>query len=174
MASASSTFAEPDIATEKATFGMGCFWAPEPIFGSKKGVVRTKVGYTGGKKENPTYYSMYVQHSDEKLLRRVPPCPNNFPSRFTGETTRKLSRSNTTLLKQTIRPFWTFSGRHTTLLPAIRHSTSLPSGITMTNRKSWRGKPRLRVKMNTGARLSRISRNSNAFSTLKSMYQHKG
>ncbi|GAU96299.1 hypothetical protein RvY_07763 [Ramazzottius varieornatus] len=58
MASASSTFAEPDIATEKATFGMGCFWAPEPIFGSKKGVVRTKVGYTGGKKENPTYYSM--------------------------------------------------------------------------------------------------------------------
>jgi peptide methionine sulfoxide reductase MsrA len=58
MASATSIFPEPTIPTERATFAMGCFWAPEPIFGAKKGIVRTKVGYCGGKKENPTYRSL--------------------------------------------------------------------------------------------------------------------
>ncbi|XP_055344900.1 peptide methionine sulfoxide reductase-like [Paramacrobiotus metropolitanus] len=53
-----SKFQEPSIPTETATFAMGCFWAPEPIFGGKKGVIRTKVGYTGGTKVNPTYRSL--------------------------------------------------------------------------------------------------------------------
>ncbi|OWA51514.1 putative Peptide methionine sulfoxide reductase [Hypsibius exemplaris] len=55
---AAATFPELDIPTERATFAMGCFWAPEPIYGCKKGVIRTKVGYCGGTKENPTYRSL--------------------------------------------------------------------------------------------------------------------
>lgn len=36
---------------EKATFGMGCYWAAESLFGSAPGVLRTRVGYSGGKLE---------------------------------------------------------------------------------------------------------------------------
>ncbi len=39
----------------KATFGAGCFWHVEALFRQVKGVTNTCVGYTGGKKENPTY-----------------------------------------------------------------------------------------------------------------------
>jgi methionine-S-sulfoxide reductase len=44
--------------TETATFCMGCFWSPDARFGCLPGVVRTRVGYTGGTKLNPTYYSL--------------------------------------------------------------------------------------------------------------------
>ncbi len=41
-----------------ATFGMGCFWGPDSLFGAAPGVIRTRVGYSGGKKEDPTYHSL--------------------------------------------------------------------------------------------------------------------
>jgi len=41
-----------------ATFAMGWFWGPEARFSSKKGVVWTRVGYTGGSKKWPTYHSI--------------------------------------------------------------------------------------------------------------------
>lgn len=44
--------------SETATFALGCFWAPDAIFGSIKGVIRTRVGYAGGTTENPTYYNL--------------------------------------------------------------------------------------------------------------------
>jgi len=40
---------------KKATFAGGCFWCMEPPFHYLKGVTSTMPGYTGGKKENPTY-----------------------------------------------------------------------------------------------------------------------
>ena len=43
---------------EVATFGMGCFWAPQRLFDKKKGVLSTKVGYTGGENNQPTYSSV--------------------------------------------------------------------------------------------------------------------
>src|SRR6185369_5379515 len=41
--------------SRKATFAGGCFWCMEPAFDSLKGVISVTSGYTGGKKENPTY-----------------------------------------------------------------------------------------------------------------------
>lgn len=41
--------------TKTAVLAMGCFWAPDGLFGTTKGVLRTKVGYSGGTTENPTY-----------------------------------------------------------------------------------------------------------------------
>ncbi|MBI3610377.1 MAG: peptide-methionine (S)-S-oxide reductase MsrA [Nitrospirae bacterium] len=40
---------------EKATFAGGCFWCMEHAFDKLDGVVSTTSGYTGGRKENPTY-----------------------------------------------------------------------------------------------------------------------
>jgi len=39
----------------KATFAGGCFWCMQPAFDGLAGVVSTRVGYTGGQKQNPTY-----------------------------------------------------------------------------------------------------------------------
>jgi peptide-methionine (S)-S-oxide reductase len=38
-----------------ATFALGCFWGPDARFGVMPGVIRTRVGYTGGTTPNPTY-----------------------------------------------------------------------------------------------------------------------
>jgi peptide-methionine (S)-S-oxide reductase len=40
---------------KKATFGAGCFWGVEAAFRQLEGVTRTRVGYTGGTLDNPTY-----------------------------------------------------------------------------------------------------------------------
>ncbi len=40
---------------EKATFAAGCFWHVEAAFSRVEGVVSTRVGYVGGRLENPTY-----------------------------------------------------------------------------------------------------------------------
>lgn len=53
---------------------MGCFWGPEALFGSLDGVIRTRVGYAGGEKEDPTYddlgghtETVLVEYDPEKI-----------------------------------------------------------------------------------------------------------
>ncbi len=40
---------------EQTIFGAGCFWGVQYYFDQVPGVIATKVGYTGGQTEDPTY-----------------------------------------------------------------------------------------------------------------------
>lgn len=47
-----------NVSHATATFGMGCFWGAESLYGATQGVLRTTVGYAGGSSELPTYRKM--------------------------------------------------------------------------------------------------------------------
>ena len=49
---------------ERATFAGGCFWCMEPPFEKLPGVSKVISGYTGGKKENPTYKEVATGSTD--------------------------------------------------------------------------------------------------------------
>lgn len=49
------TTSTPRAGLDTATFGGGCFWCTEAIFDRVNGVEKVISGYSGGKKENPTY-----------------------------------------------------------------------------------------------------------------------
>ena len=59
---------------KKAIFSGGCFWGMEELFKDLSGVIETKVGYTGGENENPTYENhpghaeaLEIEYDPEKI-----------------------------------------------------------------------------------------------------------
>jgi peptide-methionine (S)-S-oxide reductase len=44
-----------DYETETAVLAGGCFWGMEDLLRKREGVLKTRVGYTGGTNEYPTY-----------------------------------------------------------------------------------------------------------------------
>jgi peptide-methionine (S)-S-oxide reductase len=44
--------------TERALFGLGCFWGAERLFWQVPGVVSTAVGYAAGSTPNPSYHEV--------------------------------------------------------------------------------------------------------------------
>ena len=59
------------MATEKATFGAGCFWGVEATFRSVEGVKEALVGYAGGKTENPTYQDVCAGNTNHAEVVEV-------------------------------------------------------------------------------------------------------
>ncbi|MBL7254194.1 peptide-methionine (S)-S-oxide reductase MsrA [Paractinoplanes lichenicola] len=45
------------MAEEKAILAGGCFWGMQDLIRRRPGVITTRVGYTGGRVENATYYN---------------------------------------------------------------------------------------------------------------------
>ncbi|MCH7753146.1 MAG: peptide-methionine (S)-S-oxide reductase MsrA [Planctomycetes bacterium] len=53
--SAEENLSPPAGKLAQATFGGGCFWCTEAVYQQLRGVYSVTSGYSGGKKENPTY-----------------------------------------------------------------------------------------------------------------------
>ncbi len=54
-----------------ATFGAGCFWKPQAVFKSMKGVIKTEVGYMGGTTKNPSYRDVCYKDTGHAEVVRV-------------------------------------------------------------------------------------------------------
>lgn len=71
LARGAISFHRLNMATEKATFGAGCFWGVEETFRNSKGVTSTAAGYAGGNTENPTYQDVCTDETGHAEVVQV-------------------------------------------------------------------------------------------------------
>jgi peptide-methionine (S)-S-oxide reductase len=57
--------------TQKALFGLGCFWGAERVFWQTPGVSVTAVGYAGGYTPNPTYQEVCSGRTGHNAVVRI-------------------------------------------------------------------------------------------------------
>lgn len=65
--------------TEKALFGLGCFWGAERLFWQAGGVYVTSAGYGGGASENPSYEQVCSGATGHAELVQVVFAPDILP-----------------------------------------------------------------------------------------------
>ncbi len=66
---------KPQEALGKAMFAMGCFWKTQYVFSKVPGVVRTRVGYSGGTVKGPSYEQVCTHttgHAETALVEYDP------------------------------------------------------------------------------------------------------
>src|SRR4029434_6682879 len=63
----------------KATFSGGCFWCLQPPFDALDGVVAMVVGYTGGRKTNPSHEDVTAGRTGHALAVQVLYDPRQLP-----------------------------------------------------------------------------------------------
>ena len=54
--------------TERAVLAGGCFWGMQDLIRKQPGVVSTRVGYTGGQNDHPTYRN-HPGHAEAAEIR---------------------------------------------------------------------------------------------------------
>jgi len=57
--------------TEIAVFAAGCFWGVQYVFDRMPGIVKTEVGYAGGKMEDPSYEDVSTSRTGHAEAVRV-------------------------------------------------------------------------------------------------------
>ena len=62
-----------------ATFSGGCFWCLQPPFDTLDGVVATVVGYTGGRKTDPSHEDVTAGRTGHALAVQVLYDPRRMP-----------------------------------------------------------------------------------------------
>jgi peptide-methionine (S)-S-oxide reductase len=75
VAGARAADLKPVVKVEKAMFAGGCFWKVQYIFSKVPGVVRTRVGYSGGTLDEPTYQQVCTDktgHAETVLVEYDP------------------------------------------------------------------------------------------------------
>ena len=61
---------------EIAILALGCFWGPEKKFSEIKGIIKTEVGYCGGKMPNTTYKEVCTGETDHAEVVKLSFDPN--------------------------------------------------------------------------------------------------
>ena len=61
---------------EIAVLALGCFWGPEKKFSKIKGIIKTEVGYCGGKMPNTTYKEVCTGETDHAEVVKLSFDPN--------------------------------------------------------------------------------------------------
>ncbi|HQR94610.1 MAG TPA: peptide-methionine (S)-S-oxide reductase, partial [Sediminibacterium sp.] len=71
LANMNQTPIPPNVKTDTATFGEGCFWCTEAFFQRLNGVYKVISGYGGGFVDNPTYEQVCDKTTGHAELAKI-------------------------------------------------------------------------------------------------------